>query len=234
MARQPPRLAPVRHRATQQSATQPSAAQRLPHQQAILRQARHTPIDMAPACILLPALGPAELLPADTCARDVLGPGPLLRAAAAGSRGAAVAWANPHAHAEHNEPASRIAGQAVRGDACLLLQEASPSDVQQLLAGRPPRRAAATAAAPAAAPAAAAVAPCKRPHLEPDPAAAAADAGGEPAARGCGDVADSARWQDLPAHVISAVALKAGGTVAGAMPVYGTCRCVGVCLCVCL
>jgi hypothetical protein len=68
------------------------------------------------ACVLLPTAGPRELLPPDARVEDVLGPGPLLRAPT-GWSGCAVEWRAPHAHADHNPYASRIAGQV--GARCL-------------------------------------------------------------------------------------------------------------------
>lgn len=104
---------------------------------------------MSPACILFPATAPVgELLPPDACMLDVLGPGPLIQVAA--GHGCAVAWRAPHTHAEHNAHASRIAGQAVRGDACLLMEDACPMEVDSLLHGRPPKRSAQASSAAAA------------------------------------------------------------------------------------
>ncbi|KAI8463773.1 MAG: hypothetical protein J3K34DRAFT_494207 [Monoraphidium minutum] len=206
---------------------------------------------MGPVCILLPAAGAPELLPSDACAHDVLGPGPLLRAparaGAAAARGGAarsdLAWAHPRsAYAEHNCCASRIAGQAVRGDACLFMSDVSAADLRSLLMGRPPPPPPRDAAAPAAprpggAPAAAgggAAQTCKRPHLDgrvqgaPAGAAAAAAPGAAAPGAALGGAAPpappTAPWKDLPAHVIAAVALRVGPSVAQVMPLLGTCR----------
>jgi hypothetical protein len=135
--------------------------------------------------------------------------------------------------------------QPVRGDACLFVQDACPSELERLLSGRPPRRPrAASAPAPlagvgpagaaaespgscsaactittAAAPADAAA--CKRQHLER--LAAAPPAAAPPPAAAA---ASAVPWSDLPPHVIGSIALGVGTKVSQVLPLFGTCRCV--------
>jgi hypothetical protein len=117
----------------------------------------------------------------------------------------------------------------------MFVKDASPAELQGLLKGRPPhRRAPAPAAVNPSASACASFAtssgggPCKRPHVCCSADNALEQAGD---AAGCDDVSSGggsgaaiAPWQDLPAHVIAAVALGLGGSVGQIMPLMSTCR----------
>ena len=237
---------------------------------------------MSPAVVLLPAVAHAavaggELLPPDATPLDALGPGPLVAAASARLAGCVVSWL-AHASAELNEAASRLANQPVRGDACVVVADAAPGEIECLLRGRLPRRKRACSAGAGAdggglgapssptrcssiaaaalsaqrfgggasggsgdATTTAAINCSKRRHLEaPATTAAAATAAAEEAAAVLhappaqqinaatepAAAADpvAAPWADLPAHVVSSVALRLGPSVAAVAPVLSACR----------